>query len=442
VTLLRAGSATDVGQVRTVNQDHLLVSEHLWAVADGMGGHQGGEVASATAIDALRSHGTPTSSGNLVTAVHDANAAIRQRAGDDPDLAGMGTTLTVLALVAGTDPGGSNDVLVLANVGDSRTYLLRAESADLEQISEDHSLVATMERQGQLTADEAATHPQRNIITRALGIDPDVLVDTWELRPVAGDRFLLCSDGLSNEVSANRMAAVLRRIADPGEAAAELVRLANAAGGRDNIAVVVVDVAEAATTAAQVGGATRVVAPTDTERPAAPPPPPPPLESAASGEDGRPGDSTGAPEESEPPAARQARRVTWRVVAFLGLLALLVGASIAITGLFARGTYFVGDDGGEVAVLKGKPGGLLWFQPTITERTDLEVVDLPEAAQRRVAEGIQTGTVDEARAVVDNLRTEATPPVTTPRPTTTAQPTTTTTTTPATTTTRPPGPGG
>ena len=148
----------------------------------------------------------------------------------------MGTTLCALALVQ----GDGYEALGVVNVGDSRLYILK--EGELEQITEDHSLVATLERQGRLTRAEAAVHPQRNIVTRALGIDSKVMVDSWEIAPVSGDRYLLCSDGLFNEIDDNRIAATLRKLADPTEAANELVRLANEAGGRDNITCVVVDV--------------------------------------------------------------------------------------------------------------------------------------------------------------------------------------------------------
>jgi protein phosphatase len=167
-----------------------------------------------------------------------ANEAIVGRARHEEDLRGMGTTICALAQV---DFEGE-PTLSVVNVGDSRAYLLKAGEFHLEQITEDHSLVATLERSGQLTREEAAQHPQRNILTRALGIDSRVLVDSWEILPVEGDRYLLCSDGLFNEVSEAAIAAVLRRLADPRDAARELVRMANENGGHDNISVVIVDI--------------------------------------------------------------------------------------------------------------------------------------------------------------------------------------------------------
>ncbi|HEY8058697.1 MAG TPA: Stp1/IreP family PP2C-type Ser/Thr phosphatase, partial [Acidimicrobiales bacterium] len=226
MTTFRAGSATDVGRVRSNNQDSLLVREgELFAVADGMGGHQGGEVASALALETLgKAHDDPSTS-TLVQAVRSANQAVFEKAGTSPDLKGMGTTLTALADVD-TSEGKR---LGIVNVGDSRLY--RARGDHLEQLTEDHSLVASLVRQGRITAEEAESHPQRNILTRALGIDEAVAVDSWEVEPVPGDRFLICSDGLFNEVDEGRMIATLRRFDDPADAARELVRLANEGGG-------------------------------------------------------------------------------------------------------------------------------------------------------------------------------------------------------------------
>jgi PPM family protein phosphatase len=242
MTRFAAGAATDVGQLRTINQDNTLVADDVFAVADGMGGHRGGEVASAVAVDALRQHFRDRTPMSLVDAVREANHAVVTRAQGDPDLRGMGTTLCALARVERED---GDEVLTIVNVGDSRAYLLKKGEAALVQISEDHSLVQQLVRQGQLEPDAAATHPQRNILTRALGIDRDVKPDAFVLLPVRGDRYVLCSDGLFNEVTEERIAQVLRQTADPRQAAQLLVHLANEGGGRDNISVVIVDILDA-----------------------------------------------------------------------------------------------------------------------------------------------------------------------------------------------------
>jgi protein phosphatase len=237
VTVLRSGSASHVGRVRTVNEDRALEGLTLFAVADGMGGHAGGEVAAAIAVEALEAgfNRTPTMDG-LVAAVQDANRAVWERGVGDQALRGMGTTVTAAALVATAD----GDRLVLVNVGDSRSY--RFHDGTLDQLSVDHSVAEELVAQGALSEAEAAVHPKRHILTRALGISPQVEVDIWEVVPEDGDRYLLCSDGLSNEVPPDVIAGVLSSVRDPHEAAETLVGLANESGGNDNITAVVVDV--------------------------------------------------------------------------------------------------------------------------------------------------------------------------------------------------------
>ena len=238
MTVLRSGSATDVGRVRTVNQDLPLEEPNLFAVADGMGGHVGGEVAARVAVETLVQafDRAPTVEG-LREAFSVANAAVWRESQSNAGLRGMGTTLTAMALAAGD---GGRDVVTLANVGDSRAYIY--SGGTLTQVTDDHSLAEERMRHGEMTEEEAAVHPQRHILTRALGVGPDVDVDMWELGLHSGDRVVLCSDGLSNEVSLDEMAAVLGQNADPGEAARQLVGVANEHGGSDNITVVVVDV--------------------------------------------------------------------------------------------------------------------------------------------------------------------------------------------------------
>ena len=238
MTVLRSGSATDVGRVRTVNQDMPLERPDLYAVADGMGGHVGGEVAARVAVETLDRafEHAPTVDG-LRAAFSEANSAVWQESLMNADLRGMGTTLTAMALVGGT---GGKDVLALANVGDSRAYVF--SDGELTQVTDDHSLAEERMRHGEMTEEEAAVHPQRHILTRALGVSSEVQADMWELELRTGDRVLLCSDGLSNEVSTEEMAEILGEVDDPDEAARRLVDAANEHGGADNITVVIVDV--------------------------------------------------------------------------------------------------------------------------------------------------------------------------------------------------------
>ena len=238
MTVLRSGAATHVGRVRPVNQDVPLERSNLYAVADGMGGHVGGEVAARVAVETLEQafERIPTADG-LREAFSEANTAVWRESLANEDLRGMGTTLTAIALVG---DGDGKDIIALANVGDSRAYVF--SGGQMVQVTDDHSLAEERMRQGEMTEAEAAVHPQRHILTRALGVSSDVETDMWELHLHSGDRVLLCSDGLSNEVDLHEMAQVLGSVADPGEASQRLVDLANANGGADNITVVIVDV--------------------------------------------------------------------------------------------------------------------------------------------------------------------------------------------------------
>lgn len=234
---LRWGLRSDVGRLRRINQDAALANGQLFVVADGMGGHRGGEVASDIAVAHFADRRSVESIDELSEAVAEANRRIRERAELDPSLQGMGTTVVALAAV----PDGAEAwAFAAVNVGDSRIY--RLTEGDLAQLTDDHSLVAELTRTGQITEAEAIRHPQRNVLTRALGVEADVAVDRWMFRIEAGERYLLCSDGLINEVNDVVIEHILRQADEPVQAAERLVDMANASGGRDNITVVVVDV--------------------------------------------------------------------------------------------------------------------------------------------------------------------------------------------------------
>ncbi|MBW3580075.1 MAG: Stp1/IreP family PP2C-type Ser/Thr phosphatase [Actinobacteria bacterium] len=401
MTSLRAGAATDTGKVRANNQDAVLVAEPVFAVADGMGGHAAGEIASEVAVESLQ-QGRATSRQEVVEAVQRANRAVWERAEAEPELRGMGTTLCVVALVPGAGPDG--DRVVVANVGDSRVYQLH--DGDLDQITDDHSLVEDLVREGRLSPGEARTHPQRNILTRVLGNEPDVEVDSWEIIPRRADRYVLCSDGLFNEVDDDRIAAVLRRLADPEEAARELVALANQGGGRDNVSVVVVDVVD--DDDVPDVGAPGVAAATTVGDGAFPPT----LSTSLTGTSlPAPGPAVGA----SPPARdsagdrrhRSRPRVSWRSMLFVFSVLVVVGAALAAVVWFARSNYYVGVDDEQVAIFRGRPGGLLWIQPSLAERTELAFDEVPAARQPAVAAGKEEPSLVEARRYVAGLREQA-----------------------------------
>ncbi len=234
MTQLRTGSVSDTGKVRKRNEDAHLVqlSQEIKkiAVADGMGGHQGGHVASRLALEVIGNYQMNSSSlkEDMGKAVYEANKKIKTRAGSDPELEGMGTTITFLGIL---DRKG-----VVAQVGDSRLYLFR--EGELRRITQDQSLVEEMVRQGKLTQEEAEIHPQRNVLLQALGVEEEIEVDFYELSLMDGDLFLLCTDGLTGLVTEDELAEFIKEQGDLQNRAQKLVDLANARGGHDNITVV------------------------------------------------------------------------------------------------------------------------------------------------------------------------------------------------------------
>lgn len=229
--------ATHAGAVREVNEDSVLVAPGVYVVADGMGGHTAGEVASAIAVRRLeglagRDHITPD---DVRAELAAANADVLADAAANPQRAGMGTTVAGLATV---DAAGSVH-WALFNIGDSRVY--RLVGGALTQLTVDHSEVGELLGSGVITEREAQSHPMRHVVTRAVGTDPGPEVDLWVFPPSAGERFLICSDGLPLELTDDEIGAVLHAIDDPQVAADALVSKAVAAGGRDNVSVVIVD---------------------------------------------------------------------------------------------------------------------------------------------------------------------------------------------------------
>ena len=259
---LEAAQATDKGRRRKKNEDSMLVEGGLFAVADGLGGHQGGEVASALAVEVLAAQvhaAVEARSGDrryrfarrpqhlpaptveeLVEAVDRANEEILAKSTSNHELRGMGTTLCALAVVEHEH----RRALAVVNVGDSRVY--RCDESGFHQLTEDHTVVHEMVKAGILSREEAEVHSHRHHLSRALGIESKVVVDDWTLEPVGGHRYLLCSDGLTNEVVDRDIHAVLLQFESPVEAAEVLVDLALQHGGSDNVTVVIVDVVDVA----------------------------------------------------------------------------------------------------------------------------------------------------------------------------------------------------
>ncbi len=239
--LTQHAAATDPGRRRRRNEDAYVVQPPLFAVADGMGGAQAGEIASRIAASALRDSGAGAGEDAVVALIQEANRRVYDAAAGDEARAGMGTTMTA-ALVAG-------DIVRIGHVGDSRAY--RVRDGALEQLTDDHSLVAELVRSGRLSPEEADVHPQRSVITRVLGTDPEVDVDTFDVQARPGDVFMICSDGLTSMVDdASILDVVERNRTSLDRAARALVDAANKGGGEDNITVIVFELGDDAAEAA------------------------------------------------------------------------------------------------------------------------------------------------------------------------------------------------
>jgi protein phosphatase len=478
MAVLRWGAATDTGQVRKENEDAFLARPTVFVVADGMGGHLAGEVASAMAVETFgeriadETGDTPDA---IIAAVREANLAIFQASRADAAHRGMGTTVTALAVLSTAD----GERLALANVGDSRAYAMR--SGRLVQLSVDHSYVQELIATGQLTSDEARLHPNRNIVTRALGIEPDIEIDAWTLPLVRGDRFLLCSDGLVDEVVDDTISELLAGIDDPQEAADQLVATANRHGGRDNITVIVVDVvegdpppddeldialephwAEGVEEAHWANddetievGSDGLVDDDDLQRADATRTMELPLAGAAGAAtvngngavappaNAAPGPTATNASDAGRPAPRERRpsRFNLKTVAFLTAVLAVFIAAFAMTAAYARSGYFVGFRGDDVVVYKGHPGGVLWFDPTVRVVTQRTRDDLPVDRQEAIAANPEFDSIDAAVNYVSGLpaadATDATS-TTDAVATTTPSPAASTTANPRTSTASPP----
>lgn len=424
-TVLRWAGATDVGTVRSNNEDRYLLQpeQRLWVVADGMGGHRGGEVASQIACDTLAQSYRQSTVDGLVQAINAANAAVVEAGSRDPELSGMGTTVVTLAVVTSRDDerteidsrdtthGPGDEMLAIANVGDSRAY--RFAEGELQQLTEDHSLVADMVREGSISQEEAESHPQKNIVTRALGVAEEIPVDVFTMPPRPGDRYLLCSDGLSDELPVHRMAAVLRRLTDTNEVADELIRLAVEAGARDNVTVVVVDVMDVDNNTSDLASGAFATDPVDSNelRPItghayAEPQRAEPYRRRRDGDladDALDDDDAASPRRG----VRRPRRFSWRVAVFLLLVVGVLGGAVATIQWYGRSTYYVAFSGDEVAIYQGRPGGVLWIEPKLIETSPLHREEVPADAGPRLEAGLQHASLDDAQDYVTRLEQRA-----------------------------------
>ncbi len=393
MTRWRYAWATDTGLVRQSNQDALYVDETLAIIADGMGGHAAGEVAAAMAIDLVREGFVrdPSVEG-LVAAIQGANHAVVRDAKKNADHFGMGTTVIAVGLTYDHD-GLVSPTLV--HVGDSRAYQLR--DGALRQLSEDHSVAEEWVRMGRLTPEEAAVHPRRHQLTRGVGVEDSIAIDVTSLAALAGDRLLLCSDGLTNEIDQDTLARVASAPNGLELAVENLVSLAKQSGGRDNISVILLEFDEVNVTTSPVRRTMSTA--------------PPPAASLI-----------------RAPGRRRHRIITWRVVAAIAVLAAALGAAYAIIHWYAYSTYYLGDDNGVVAVYQGQPSGVLWFHPVKRTDTGYLVGHLRPGDARAVKDTISEPSLSAALEYATFLHRQwelSRAPFAT----------TTTTTTPATTTT-------
>ncbi|HVM26462.1 MAG TPA: protein phosphatase 2C domain-containing protein [Mycobacteriales bacterium] len=399
---LRFAALSHVGLLRDGNEDSVYAGPRVLAVADGMGGHAAGEVASAVAIASIASLDDDDPGPDLLDALRacavSANDHLRDMVTGDAGLDGMGTTLTAM-LFAGTRLG-------VVHIGDSRCYLLRDD--ELTQITHDHTLVQTLVDDGRISEEEASSHPQRSLITRALDGRESIELDlsVREARP--GDRYLLCTDGLTGPVGRKETLQEALGIADPEQACERLVQLALRGGGPDNVTVVVADVVDAGSASGQpvVGGAAA----------ASPQHLPDGLSDGAAAR-ARAAERPAAPDTAEPetrpvePAAAAPRRRRTGLLLLLPLLVLLLAGAAAAGGYaYLQNQYYVGVDGETVAVYRGVNGTVAGVPlASVEERTDLPVERLGVVARSRVERGIVAEDRQDADEIVRRLEANALP---------------------------------
>jgi protein phosphatase len=351
---IAAGVATDTGRVRDHNEDSFIVEPPLYAIADGMGGANAGEVASQLALETIGEM-QRTGTGTLDDEVREANRIVFERAGEDTKLAGMGTTVTAAL--------ASAEALHLAHVGDSRAYLRRAGS--LRQLTNDHTLVDRMVQAGEISRDEADVHPHRNVLVRALGTEPKVDVEAMDLGLLEGDQVLICSDGLTDMVTENQITAILD-IAQgaPQDAADRLVRAANRAGGIDNITAIVLEV-----------------------------------------QPGEPEAGTVVPA-PEATASGTARRVPWRAITVVLTTIVLLMVAYTVFRSYLDRQWYLGVSDGHVALYQGipaEPFGIHLSHVDLDTGMDAVVIgQMP--SYLGLAEGITFDSREAAMQVVQQMQ--------------------------------------
>lgn len=400
--VLRYAARSDRGLVRSNNQDSVYAGPRLLALADGMGGHAAGEVASKVVIAALAPLDDDEPGDDLLSQLRESviggNNAIAELVENEPELEGMGTTLTAILF--------SGSTLGLVHVGDSRAYLLRG--GQLTQITHDDTFVQKLQDEGRITEEEADSHPQRSLLLKALtGHEVEPSLTVREAR--AGDRYLLCSDGLSGMVSRQTLEEAIT-IPDAQECADRMIELALKGGGTDNVTVIIADVVDVdyGDDAPIIGGAAgdgsdevpQGDSPAARARALNPPPPPQPVE------------------EPEPPDPKAARSKRIKLIAGLALVLLVLAAATITTRYFVMQQYYVGvDETGEVSVYRGIKGSVLGIELSSVEADSctgmsaacepLMSADLVESVQDVLRSGVQRDSMADARTYIHTLRSKS-----------------------------------
>lgn len=398
---------SDVGSVREHNEDSYLVKTPLFVVADGMGGHEAGEVASNIAVTTMEAHAPKSTSPEaLAAAVIKANEAVLRGAQDGTGKPGMGTTLTAAFVF--------EDEATIAQVGDSRAYLLH--DGQLQRITRDHSLVADLIEQGRLTEAEARFHPQRSVITRALGSDPHMQPDLYTLHIEEGDRLLLCSDGLCSMISDEDIEEILLDNPAPAHACDALVEEAIIAGGLDNVTVIVIDPLgdppsekdEEDIVEERVVGLPED-ARADEEEPAAPAAAAAPVEAAPTQAAHA---SKSKPKKNGKGGKHHKPKHRGRMAPFIWALAFILILAAAGFGFyaFAQNSYFIIAENGVVNVYRGLPGefagiSVSWLE---SQASDIDVSKLTPMVQSNLKNGISVNSLDEANEKISEFRLQTT----------------------------------
>lgn len=336
------GSRSDVGLIRDHNEDSYLCRPPLFAVSDGMGGHAAGEVASSIAIHTIAKEAPATADSALLgAAIEAANMDVLTAPETGRGREGMGCTATACII--------EDDRMAVAHVGDSRLYLLHKGA--LVRVTHDHSFVEELVDAGEITADEARVHPSRSVITRALGSDPDMYADHFTIGVEAGERVILCSDGLSSMITDAEIEDICVTSASPQVCADALVSAALIAGGHDNVTVIVVDIRN----------------------------------------------------DGKEDIRRRARRRA--VLAWVGVLAAFLAAVAVVLSIFINSTFYLAASGDTVGIYQGMGGDFLGVPLShLVEETDVPVASLPEAVQNRLSEGISVESEGKARTTVEDYR--------------------------------------